>query len=112
MTIARICLTFGAILYEMLSGKRAFHADTPADTMSAILKSYIHRTFPETNRVVLPGLSGSSIIVWKKNQMQRFQSAGDVAFNPEALTEVSGTGQSGDTIGRVSGTTTLETLLY
>src|SRR6266545_3067441 len=28
---------FGAILYEMLSGKRAFHGDTAADTMSAIL---------------------------------------------------------------------------
>ena len=30
--------SFGAILYEMLSGKRAFHGDTPADTMSSILK--------------------------------------------------------------------------
>ena len=30
--------SFGAILYEMLSGKRAFQGDTPADTMSAILK--------------------------------------------------------------------------
>src|SRR6059058_5734882 len=30
--------SFGAILYEMISGKRAFHGDTAADTMSAILK--------------------------------------------------------------------------
>ncbi|MDQ2979075.1 MAG: serine/threonine protein kinase, partial [Acidobacteriota bacterium] len=29
--------SFGAILYEMLSGKRAFHGDSAADTMSAIL---------------------------------------------------------------------------
>src|SRR6266542_4188225 len=29
---------FGAILYEMLSGKRAFHGDSAAETMSAILK--------------------------------------------------------------------------
>ena len=29
---------FGAILYEMISGKRAFHGETSADTMSAILK--------------------------------------------------------------------------
>jgi serine/threonine protein kinase len=29
---------FGAILYEMLSGRRAFRGDTPADTMSAILR--------------------------------------------------------------------------
>src|SRR5258708_13568574 len=30
--------SFGAILYEMLSGKRAFHGDTFVETMSAILK--------------------------------------------------------------------------
>ena len=29
---------FGSILYEMLSGKRAFRGESPADTMSAILK--------------------------------------------------------------------------
>src|SRR5262249_56706894 len=28
---------FGAVLYEMLSGQRAFHGDSAADTMSAIL---------------------------------------------------------------------------
>src|ERR1700737_2631311 len=31
--------SFGAILYEMLSGKRAFHGDSAADTMSAILRA-------------------------------------------------------------------------
>src|SRR4249919_3464589 len=30
--------SFGAILYEMLSGKRAFHGGSAAETMSAILK--------------------------------------------------------------------------
>jgi serine/threonine protein kinase len=30
--------SFGAILYEMLSGRRAFHGESPAETMSAILK--------------------------------------------------------------------------
>ena len=30
--------SFGAVLYEMLSGKRAFHGDSAVDTMSAILK--------------------------------------------------------------------------
>jgi len=29
---------FGAVLYEMLSGKRAFRRETPAETMTAILK--------------------------------------------------------------------------
>ncbi|MGA3213071.1 MAG: serine/threonine-protein kinase, partial [Terriglobales bacterium] len=30
--------SFGAVLYEMLSGRRAFHGGTTADTVSAILK--------------------------------------------------------------------------
>ena len=30
--------SFGAILYEMLSGRRAFHGETAADSMSAILR--------------------------------------------------------------------------
>src|SRR5579862_8778535 len=46
---------FGAILYEMLSGKRAFHRDTAADTMSAILKED-PPDFAETNRNVSPAL--------------------------------------------------------
>jgi eukaryotic-like serine/threonine-protein kinase len=29
---------FGAVLYEMLSGRRAFRRDTPAETMTAVLK--------------------------------------------------------------------------
>ncbi|MGA8312419.1 MAG: serine/threonine-protein kinase, partial [Terriglobales bacterium] len=47
--------SFGAILYEMLSGKRAFHGDTPADTMSAILKEDPPE-LNETNRTVSPAL--------------------------------------------------------
>ncbi len=30
--------SFGAVLYEMISGKRAFQGDTPADAISSILK--------------------------------------------------------------------------
>ena len=29
---------FGAVLYEMLSGERAFRRDTPAETMTAVLR--------------------------------------------------------------------------
>src|SRR6202008_3864521 len=29
---------FGAVLYEMISGQRAFHRDTSPETMTAILK--------------------------------------------------------------------------
>ena len=46
---------FGAILYEMISGKRAFHGETSADTMSAILKEETPE-LSETARNVPPGL--------------------------------------------------------
>ncbi len=47
--------SFGAILYEMLSGKRAFHGDTAADTMSSILKED-PPDLSATNRNVSPAL--------------------------------------------------------
>jgi serine/threonine protein kinase len=70
---------FGAVLYEMLTGKRAFHRPTSADTMSAILNeeppsiSQLARdTPPSLQRVVHRCL--------EKNPEQRFQSASDLAF--------------------------------
>src|SRR5689334_8274141 len=71
---------FGAILYEMLSGKRAFHGDTPADTMSAILKDD-PPDLVETNRNVSPALERIVRHCLEKNPQQRFQSAGDLAFD-------------------------------
>ncbi len=79
---------FGAVLYEMLSGKRAFQRETAADTMTAIL------TFdpPElsADRTDLPPALDRIIRhCLEKNANERFQSARDVAFALEAL---SGTG--------------------
>src|SRR5438552_3239750 len=47
---------FGAVLYEMLSGTRAFQGDTTADTMTAILKED-PPDLPVTERHIPPGLS-------------------------------------------------------
>jgi eukaryotic-like serine/threonine-protein kinase len=47
--------SFGAILYEMLSGKRAFRGATSADTMSAILKED-PPDLGETSRQIPPAL--------------------------------------------------------
>jgi Tol biopolymer transport system component len=80
--------SFGSILYEMLSGKRAFHGDSPADTMSAILKEDPPE-FAETARNIPPALQRIVNHCLEKNPAQRFQSAGDVAFNLESLTETS-----------------------
>jgi len=79
---------FGAILYEMLSGKRAFHGDSPVDTMSAILKED-PPDLSETNRNVPPALERIVRHCLEKNPAERFQSARDVAFNLGALTEIS-----------------------
>src|SRR3974390_250064 len=79
---------FGAILYEMLSGKRAFHGDSAADTMSALLKED-PPDLAETNRNVSPALERIVRHCLEKNPAERFQSARDVAFNLDALTNVS-----------------------
>ena len=83
--------SFGAILYEMLSGKRAFHGDTTADTMSAILKED-PPDLNETNRNVSPALERVVQHCLEKNPEQRFHSARDVAFDLETLSNQSGTG--------------------
>ena len=81
---------FGAILYEMISGKRAFHGETSADTMSAILKEEVPE-LSETARNVPPGLERIVRHCLEKHPAQRFHSAGDLAFDLEALTEISAT---------------------
>lgn len=86
--------SFGAILYEMLSGKRAFHGESAADTMSAILKED-PPDLTETNRNIPPALDRIVRHCLEKNPAERFQSARDVAFNLDALTDVSTSTRSG-----------------
>jgi len=86
--------SFGAILYEMISGKRAFHGESSADTMSAILKEEVPE-LSETARNVPPGLDRIVRHCVEKHPAQRFQSAGDLAFDLEALTELSASAKSG-----------------
>jgi len=80
---------FGAILYEMLAGKRAFQKTTSADTMAAILNedppgiSQIATNLP-------PALQRVVHRCLEKNPEQRFQSASDLAFALDALSESAG----------------------
>jgi Tol biopolymer transport system component len=80
--------SFGAIFYEMISGKRAFRGQTAADTMSAILKDDPPE-LTETNRAVSPAIERIVRHCLEKNPDERFQSARDIAFNLEALSSVS-----------------------
>src|ERR1039457_2153778 len=80
--------SFGAILYEMLAGQRAFRGDSAADTMSAILKED-PPDISATNQNVPPGLDPIVRHCLEKSPEQRFQSARDLAFDLEALSEIS-----------------------
>src|SRR5207247_7306620 len=71
--------SFGAILYEMLSGRRAFHGESPADTMSAILKED-PPDLSDTNQNVSPALERLVNHCLEKNPEARFHSASDLAF--------------------------------
>lgn len=72
----------------MLSGKRAFRGGTAADTMSAILKEEPEE-LSECARNVPAPLERMVRHCLEKNPGQRFQSAGDVAFNLESLADSS-----------------------
>ncbi|MGA8491178.1 MAG: protein kinase [Terriglobales bacterium] len=85
---------FGAVLYEMLSGVRAFRRDTPAETMTAVLKDDppdLSASSPDSARVVSPSLERIVRRCLEKNPEQRFQSALDLSF---ALSALSGTESS------------------
>ncbi|HEY6337730.1 MAG TPA: serine/threonine-protein kinase, partial [Candidatus Sulfotelmatobacter sp.] len=82
---------FGAVLYEMISGQRAFHRDTAAETMTAILKED-PRDFSNDAKAISPALDRIVRRCLEKRPEQRFQSAQDLAFALGALT---GTGASG-----------------
>lgn len=75
---------FGALLYEMLSGQRAFTGETPADTMSAILRSD-----PPELATLQPDvpLAVDRIVrrCLEKQPAERFQSARDLGFALDAL---------------------------
>src|SRR5262245_49617814 len=91
--------SFGAILYEMLSGRRAFHGESAAETMSAILKEDPPE-LSETNERISPALERLVNHCLEKNPEERFHSARDLAFALESLS--SSTPISGQTIA-VSG---------
>ena len=75
---------FGAVLYEMLSGQRAFRRDTAAETMTAILRDDPPDA-PLARANLSPALDRIVRHCLEKDPSQRFQSASDVAFAIEAL---------------------------
>ncbi|MGA9989399.1 MAG: protein kinase [Terriglobales bacterium] len=76
--------SFGAILYELLSGKRAFQGQSSVETMNAILKEE-PAELAEGGLNVSPGLERIIRRCLEKAPERRFQSASDLAFAIEAL---------------------------
>jgi eukaryotic-like serine/threonine-protein kinase len=72
--------SFGTILYEMLSGKKAFKRDTASDTIAAILKEEPPE-LTQSGRNISPALDHIVKHCLEKDRTRRFQTASDVAFN-------------------------------
>ena len=81
---------FGAVLYEMVSGTRAFRRDTAVETMTAVLKDDPPE-LADNVRLVSPAFDRIVRRCLEKNPEQRFQSARDLSF---ALSALSGTESS------------------
>jgi len=76
--------SLGAVIYEMLSGRRAFEGNTSADTMTAVLREdppELSGSRPELS----PALDRIVRHCLEKSPAERFQSARDVAFALESL---------------------------
>jgi serine/threonine-protein kinase len=78
--------SFGAILYELLSGNRAFKRDTNVETMAAIMRDEPPE-LSESGRNISPALDHIVKHCLEKDRDHRFQSARDITF---ALSETSG----------------------
>jgi serine/threonine protein kinase/dipeptidyl aminopeptidase/acylaminoacyl peptidase len=81
---------FGAVLYEMITGRRAFRAETAPETLTAILKEDPLETVP-TDVALAPGPERVLRHCLEKGPGERFQSAQDLAFALEALSGISET---------------------
>jgi eukaryotic-like serine/threonine-protein kinase len=92
--------SLGAILYEMLSGKRAFARDSSVETLNAILKEDPPE-LSSTGRPLPPALDRIVRHCLEKSPDERFASARDLAFDLQALSDMS---TSGPVVGARPGT--------
>jgi Tol biopolymer transport system component len=78
----------GAVLYEMLAGRRAFRGDSAIETMNAILKEEPPELL-RSGKSVPPALERIVTHCLEKRPEQRFQSARDIAFDLESVSTTS-----------------------
>lgn len=80
--------SFGSVLYEMLSGRRAFERESPAETMAAIAREDPPELSDPSIRLP-PALERIVHHCLEKAPDERFQSARDLAFDLASLATVS-----------------------
>ncbi len=85
--------SFGAVLYEMLTGKRAFAGDSAVEILNAILKEDPPSLF-ESTRNLSPGLERIVRRCLEKRPEERFRTAHDLAIALEAVSSASVAGVS------------------
>ena len=92
--------SFGSVLYEMLSGQRAFQGDSPLSTLTAVLRDEpeplsktTHRLPRELERVISRCL--------RKDPDRRWQSMADVKVALRELKEDLDSGQLADSVAAV-----------
>jgi eukaryotic-like serine/threonine-protein kinase len=78
--------SFGAILYEMLTGKRAFSGETQVDTMTAVLKED-PAEIAQNGRDIPVAFEQVVRHCLEKEPENRFQSARDLAFALSTLSD-------------------------
>jgi hypothetical protein len=76
--------SLGTVLFEMLTGRRAFQRDTAAETMTAILREDVPE-LSSTGRQIPPPLDRIVRRCMEKNADERLQAARDVAIALEAV---------------------------
>jgi serine/threonine protein kinase len=76
--------TFGAILFEMLTGKRAFHGESNVECLNAILTEDPFES-SESGISLNPTLQTIIRHCLEKNPAERFQSARDLAFHVQTI---------------------------
>jgi tetratricopeptide (TPR) repeat protein len=80
--------SLGCVLYELVTGTRAFTSDTAAETMTAILRE--EPTDISASGVMLPQeLAGTIRRCLEKRPESRFQSASDLAYNLRTISSAS-----------------------
>jgi serine/threonine protein kinase len=103
--------SFGSLLYEMVTGRRAFHGNTKMSTLSAILRDDpkpLNQSGAQTPR----DLEKIIVRCLRKDPARRFQHMGDIKIALEELKEESDSGRIAEMLPAAPAPKSRTALLY